>query len=222
LRAVRLVIADDAVLVREGVAALLATRGVDVVGQAGDVPGLLAVLDERPHVDVAVIDIRMPPSFTDEGIRAAALVRQRHPRTAVLVLSQYVDESLALKLLGAAEPGVGYLLKERVANIDDFMVSVTRVASGETVVDAALVRRLVEERRVRAGSVDALSAREWSVLSLVAEGRTDRAIAALLNVSVKTVETHVRTIFRKLDLEASPHDNRRVHAAIWYLRATAA
>ncbi len=212
----RIVIADDAALVREGIASVLTTRGVEVVGQAGDAAGLHRLL-ERHVVDAAVTDIRMPPTHTDEGLRAAERVRIEHPAVAVMVLSQYIEPGLALRLLAGQERSTGYLLKERVTDAASFVADLRRLVSGETVIDPELVREMIAEGRHRA-PVDPLTGREWAVLQLIAEGRTDRGIADALCVSQKTVESHVGAVFRKLELPSSPSDNRRVHAALWYLR----
>jgi serine/threonine-protein kinase PknK len=213
---VRVILADDAVLVREGLARLLVERGFDVVAQAGDADSLLARVAELAP-DLAVIDIRMPPTHTNDGLRAANEIRARHPRTATLVLSQYVEVDYALGLV--AKPGrVGYLLKDRIVDIDAFAGSLRRIAAGETVVEPALVDQLLQARRVD-DPLEQLSARERDVLALMAQGRTDRGIAEELFVTRKTVEAHVRSILRKLDLPRDAGENRRVHAVLQYLRA---
>lgn len=213
----RVVIADDAVLVREGIAALLTARGVEVVGQAGDAHGLHG-LTARHIVDAAIIDIRMPPTHTDEGLRAAERLRTDHPAVAVMLLSQYVEPTLALRLLSGQERSTGYLLKERVVDPASFVADLRRVVAGETVVDPSLVNEVVAAGAAqRLG--DTLTEREWQVLTFVAEGRTDRGIADALHVSLKTVDSHVGSVFRKLGLRASRDDNRRVHAVLWYLQS---
>jgi DNA-binding NarL/FixJ family response regulator len=215
---VRVILADDAVLVREGLARLLAEHGFDVVAQAGDAHELLdRVATLRP--DVAVIDIRMPPSYTNEGIIAARQIRLANPQTATVVLSQYIEVNYALQLIDAAPRGVGYLLKDRIADVRGFAQLIRRVAAGEAVVEPTLVEELLAARRVD-DPLAALSAREREVLALVAQGRTDRAIAEELFVTRKTVETHVRNILRKLDLPEDSHENRRVHAVLAFLRAS--
>lgn len=172
--ALRVVIAEDAMLLREGIASLLAEAGFDVVGRAGDAESLLsAVRRERP--DVALVDIRMPPTHTDEGLRAAREIRQRYPGTGVLVLSQHVEPALALELLGESAEGLGYLLKDRLADVDELASAVRRIARGGTALDPAVVSQLVGRRRVR-DPLDALSPRERQVLELIAEGRSNRAI----------------------------------------------
>ncbi len=212
----RVVIADDATVVREGIASLLTSRGVDVAGQAADATGLLRLL-RRHLVDVAIIDIRMPPTHTDEGLRAAEQVRQEFPDVGVMVFSQYVEPTLALRLLSGSERATGYLLKERVTDAASFVADLRRVAAGETVVDPTLVGELVASSARRANT-DPLTQREWAVLEMIAAGRTDRAIAEALHLSQKTVEGHVSTLFRKLRLPASYDRNRRVHAVLWFLQ----
>jgi DNA-binding NarL/FixJ family response regulator len=212
---VRVILADDAVVIRQGVGRLLQDSGVDVIAQVGDAPALLReVALQRP--DVAVVDIRMPPSFTDEGLQAAQQIRSTHPRVAVLVLSQHVDVAYATKLLSGGERHLGYLVKDRMLEIESFTDALERVAAGETVVDPGLVDELVRPSR-RANPLAELTDRERDVLALMAEGRTDRGIAESLFLSQKTVESHIRSIFRKLDLPASRSDNRRVHAVLTFL-----
>jgi DNA-binding NarL/FixJ family response regulator len=211
---VRLILADDATVIREGLARLLTDAGFDVVAQAGDADELRArVAELKP--DVAVVDIRMPPTFTDEGLAAAQEIRSEHPEIGVLVLSQYVDVAYALKLVTEEAERVGYLLKDRIADVGELADALRRIAEGGSVVEPTLVAELV-------GAADPLSdltAREREVLSLIAEGRTDRGIGQLLYVTPKTVEAHVRSIFRKLDLPSDASDNRRVHAVLAFLRA---
>jgi DNA-binding NarL/FixJ family response regulator len=213
---VRVVLADDAVLIREGLTRVLVERGFDVVAQTGDPDQLLTlVADLRP--DLAVIDIRMPPTHTNEGLLAANAIRSRHPQTATLVLSQYVEVDYALKLV--AEPGrVGYLLKDRIVDVDEFTNSLRRIADGETVIEPTLVDELLHTPHVSDPLAD-LSKRERDVLALMARGRTDRGIGDELFVTRKTVEAHVRSILRKLDLPRDAGENRRVHAVLHYLRA---
>jgi len=213
---VRVVIADDAVLIRSGVAALLAAAGQDVVGEAADPETLLRLVrDLRP--DAAVVDIRMPPTHTDEGIRAAAGIRRDHPGTAVLVLSQYVDSSYALQLVQDSPSGVGYLLKDRIAHGATLGDALTRLAAGECVVDPAIVARLLARSRLP-GPLDDLTPREREVLALMAEGRSNRSLCDLLTLSPKTVETHVGRIFTKLGLLDETDGHRRVLAVLAYLR----
>jgi DNA-binding NarL/FixJ family response regulator len=213
----RLILADDAVLIREGLARLLAERGFDVVAQVGRGDELLErVAELRP--DVAVVDIRMPPSFSNEGLVAAQQIRQAHPRTATLVLSQYVEVDYALKLLAGDSGRVGYLLKDRIVDVDRFAESLRRVATGETLVEPTLVEELLAAPHVE-DPLAALSAREREVLALMAQGRTDRGISEELFVTRKTVEAHVRSILRKLELHDDARQNRRVHAVLAFLRA---
>jgi DNA-binding NarL/FixJ family response regulator len=212
---VRVILADDAVVIRQGLARLLAEEGVDVVAQLGDAEALLnAVERERP--DAAIVDIRMPPTFSSEGLQAAQAIRERHPSVAVLVLSQHIDAAYAMKLLDERSQRIGYLLKDRIADVAALVDALRRVCEGETVVDPALVGELLEAPR-REDPLAELTPREREVLALVAEGRTDRGIAEALWLSPKTVETHVRTIFRKLDLPSSATENRRVHAVLAFL-----
>ncbi len=212
----RLVLADDSVLFREGLARLLAEAGFEVVGTAGDADTLLLqVAEARP--DAAIVDIRMPPTHTDEGLVAATRIRDRHPEVAVIVLSQYVEAAYALRLLEGGERRVAYVLKDRVLHLADFASAIRRVAAGETFVDPALVEALVARPRP-ADRLAVLTGREREVLALMAEGLTDRGIGERLWVTPKTVETHVRHIFEKLRLPSSAADNRRVHAVLTYLR----
>jgi DNA-binding NarL/FixJ family response regulator len=211
---VRLILADDATVIREGLARLLTDAGFDVVAQAADADELRARVAEL-NPDVAVVDIRMPPTFTDEGLVAAQEIRSQHPQIGVLVLSQYVDVAYALKLVTEEAERVGYLLKDRIADVDELADALRRIAEGGSVVEPTLVAELVGA----ADPLARLTAREREVLSLIAEGRTDRGIGQLLYVTPKTVEAHVRSIFRKLDLPSDASDNRRVHAVLAFLRA---
>jgi DNA-binding NarL/FixJ family response regulator/class 3 adenylate cyclase len=213
--AVRVVLADDSVLLREGTARLLAEAGFDVVGQAGDAEELLLKVRSY-NPDVAVVDIRMPPTHTDEGLRAAKEIRERHPETGVLVLSQYVESDYAMDLLATSAEGVGYLLKDRVADIGEFAGAVRRVAEGGSALDPTIVSRLVGRRRGDDPLAD-LTPREREVLELMAEGRSNRAIAERLVVTERAVEKHVTSIFGKLRLPASSEDHRRVLAVLAYL-----
>ncbi|MGZ4359603.1 MAG: response regulator transcription factor [Gaiellaceae bacterium] len=214
----RVVLADDSVLLREGIARVLAEAGFDVVGQAGDAEELL--LKVRSYSpDVAIVDIRMPPTHTDEGLRAAKEIRERHPGTGVLVLSQYVETSYAFELLSESAEGVGYLLKDRVSNLDDFAAAVRRVAEGGSALDPAIVSQLVGRHR-RDDPVAALSPRERDVLELMAEGRSNQAIAERLFITLRAVEKHVTSIFQKLGLPADDADHRRVLAVLTFLRSS--
>ena len=212
----RVVIADDAPLIREGVARLLAENGVDVVDQVGDADAALAsVRDLRP--DVALVDIRMPPTHTDEGLRAAREIRSRYPDTAVLVLSQHLESDYALQLVEEKPERVGYLMKERVGRVEQLLDAVQRVAAGECVVDRAVVDELLARRR-RVDPVEELTSREREIIALMAEGRSNQGICRALWLSPKTVETHIRGAFAKLGIKAAPEDNRRVLAVLAYLR----
>ncbi len=212
----RVAIADDAPLIREGVARLLVDNDVDVVAQVGDAETLLArVRDLLP--DVALVDIRMPPTHTDEGLRAAREIRSHHPKTAVLVLSQHLEADYALQLVEAKPEGVGYLLKERVGRIEQLLDALERVAAGECVVDRAVVDDLLSRQR-RPDPFAELTSREREILALMAEGRSNQGICRALWLSPKTVETHIRGAFTKLGLSAAPADNRRVLAVLAYLQ----
>jgi DNA-binding NarL/FixJ family response regulator len=214
---VRVAIADDAVVLREGLARVLAEAGVEVAAQVGSAEELLAAVDElRP--DVAVVDIRMPPTWNDEGLAVAEEIRRRYPQVGVLLLSQYIEAEYALRLLEGGTERIGYLLKERVLDVADLVRAIERVAAGETVVDPALVSQLLGRAR-EDSPLDQLTPREREVLSLMAEGLTDRGISARLFVTPNTVETHVRHIIGKLGLPATPADNRRVRAVLAYLRS---
>jgi DNA-binding NarL/FixJ family response regulator len=210
-------IAEDSLLVREGVDRILRDAGFEVVGAAASVPALLALV-ERARPDAVLLDIRLPPDYTDEGLRAAAEIRARAPSTALLVLSQYVEAEYALRLLEGSERSVGYLLKESILVADHLADAIRRVVGGAVVVDPALVAQLLERPR-RASPLDELTAREREVLGLMAEGLTDRGIAQRLYVTPKTVETHTRHVFQKLSLPESALDNKRVQAVLAYLRA---
>jgi DNA-binding NarL/FixJ family response regulator len=214
---VRVVLADDSVLLREGLARLLSEAGFEVAGQCGTAEELLALV-RATLPDVAVVDIRMPPTHTNEGLVAADAIRSEHGgRVAVLVLSQYVEIEFALRLVTEGEGGVGYLLKDRVADVRDFAESVRRVAGGGSVIDPEVVALLVNRRRAR-GPLDELTDREREVLALMAEGRSNQAICDRLFVTPKTVEAHIASIFSKLELLPAPDDHRRVLAVLAYLR----
>ena len=213
----RVVVADDSVLLREGVVRLLTENGFEVVGQAGDADDLIRKV--RAHKpDVAVVDIRMPPTNTDDGLRAALEIRAELPDTGVLVLSQYVEEGYALDLVGDSAGGVGYLLKDRVADVDRYVDSVRRVADGGSALDPEVVSQLVGRAR-RDDPIDELTPREREVLELMAEGRSNNAIAEHMVVTERAVEKHVTSIFGKLGLAPAPEDHRRVLAVLAFLRA---
>jgi DNA-binding NarL/FixJ family response regulator len=214
---VRVVIAEDSVLLREGLVRLLEDGGFEVVASVGTGPELVRVV-ERERPDVAVVDVRMPPTFTDEGLRAAIDARERVPETAILVLSQYVEERYAIELIGLDAKGVGYLLKERVADVSDFLEALQRVAGGGTALDPEVVAQLMGRRR-RASPLEELSPREREVLGLVAEGLSNGAIARKLVVTEGAVEKHVRSIFMKLRLAPDTDVHRRVVAALTYLES---
>jgi len=213
----RVVVADDSVLLREGVVRLLEEAGIEVVGQAGDAEELLRKV--RAHKpDVAVVDVRMPPSNTDDGLRAAQQIRGELPEVGVLLLSQYIEEGYALELLEDGAEGVGYLLKDRVAEVERFIDAVRRVGDRGSALDPEVVSQLVGRRRDENPLLE-LTPREREVLELMAEGRSNQAIATELVVTERAVEKHVTSIFSKLDLASSPDDHRRVLAVLTYLRA---
>jgi DNA-binding NarL/FixJ family response regulator len=213
-RAQRVTIADDDVLLRQGLAALLREGGYDVIGQASDADGLIELVrGEEP--DIAIVDIRMPPTHTTEGLEAARTIREELPEVAILVLSAHIEVEHAMDLLGAGR-GIGYLLKSRVGDVDELSDTLGRIASGGSVVDPALVEELVRARRAR-DPLEELTAREREVLALMAEGRSNTGIAHSLWIAEGTVEKHVRNIFQKLRLPDAPDDHRRVLAVIAFL-----
>jgi DNA-binding NarL/FixJ family response regulator len=214
----RVVLADDAVLLREGLSRLLEEAGFEVVGLAGDAEALLELV-QRTLPDVAIIDIRMPPTHTDEGLRAAKAIRERWPAIGLLVLSQHVNARYALELLSAGTTGIGYLLKERVADLAELSSSVNRVGEGGSVLDPAVVGELVGRRRQADNPLEHLTAREREVLALMAEGRSNRAIGERLFITDHTVEKHVKNILGSLRLPQSADDHRRVLAVITYLNS---
>jgi DNA-binding NarL/FixJ family response regulator len=213
----RLVIAEDAAIMRDGLTQTLTRRGHDVVAAVADPDSLRrAIAGCRP--DAAIIDVRMPPTYTDEGLRAAQWVRREHPGVGVLVFSQYIETRSAAELFAGSSGGVGYLLKDRVADVTDFVDAIVRVADGGTVLDPEVVGQLLSATR-RADALAVLSPREREVLSLIAEGRSNVAIASAFTISPRVVEKHVASIFAKLGLTPSDNDNRRVLAAIKYLES---
>jgi DNA-binding NarL/FixJ family response regulator len=214
---ITVVIAEDNVLLREGLTRLLNESGFEVSGQAGDGEDLIRKVGAH-HPDVAIVDVRMPPTHTDEGLRAARTIRAEHPGTAVLVLSQYVEEAYALELLSESTERTGYLLKDRVSDVDAFLDAVRRVAGGGSALDPEVVSLLLGRRR-REDPLEPLTAREREVLGLMAEGRSNAAIAEALVVTERAVEKHVTSIFSKLDLVPTVVDHRRVLAVLAYLKS---
>lgn len=213
----RVLVADDSVLLREGLVRLLEEGGCEIVAQAGDAEDLLR--KSRAHKpDLAVIDVRMPPDNTDDGLRAALTIRGEQPQTAVLVLSQYIEDQYAIELIGEGADGVGYLLKERITDLDMLLDAVHRVAAGGSVIDPQVVSQLLRRHR-REDPIEALTEREREVLALMAEGRSNHAIAAALVVTERAVEKHVTSIFSKLELPPAEDDHRRVLAVLTFLRA---
>jgi DNA-binding NarL/FixJ family response regulator len=213
---VRVVVAEDSLLLREGIVRVLGEAGFDVVAQAGDAQELLRLVSAHKP-DVAVVDIRMPPTDTDDGLRAAIEIRRRLPRTAVMVLSQYLEEGYALDLVGDSAEGTGYLLKDRVGDVERFADSVRRVAEGGSALDPEVIAQVLGRSR-RRDPLAELTAREREVLALMAEGRSNQAIAEKLAVSERAVEKHVTRIFDKLGLTPAAEDHRRVRAVLTFLR----
>jgi DNA-binding NarL/FixJ family response regulator len=214
---VRVVVAEDSVLLREGIVRLLTERGFEVVGQAGDAEDLLRKVGAHKP-DAVVADIRMPPDNTDDGLRAAIEIRKRHPHTGVLVLSAYVEEAYAMELVSDTAAGLGYLLKDRVADVDAFIDALRRVAEGGSALDPEVVSRLLGRSR-RDDPLSELTPREREVLELMAEGRSNAAIAEQLVVTERAVEKHVTSIFGKLNLTPAAEDHRRVLAVLTFLRS---
>jgi DNA-binding NarL/FixJ family response regulator len=215
---VRVAVADDAVILREGLARLLVEAGFEVVGLASDAEQLYTVV-ERSRPDVAVVDIRMPPTHTDEGLQAAKVIRARWPETGILVLSQFVQARYAVELLADGTERVGYLLKDRVSDLDELTTSVRRIGEGGSVIDPAVVAQLVGQRRRGGDPLEQLTERELEVLALMAEGRSNKAIGERLFITEHTVEKHVKNIFGSLRLPPSPDDHRRVLAVVKFLDA---
>jgi DNA-binding NarL/FixJ family response regulator len=214
---VRIALADDAVLFRQALADALAAADFDVVGQAGSVPELLEIV-QKNRPEVAVLDVRMPPTFTTEGLDAALRIRSIAPTVGILVLSQYVETRHAIRLITSGSDGVGYLLKDRVADLAELVAAIRRVGAGGSVIDTEVVAQLLGRPRLH-GPLDELTRRERQVLELMAEGRSNQGIADALGVSAKTVETHVNAVFSKLGLEPAPEDHRRVLAVLTFLRS---
>jgi DNA-binding NarL/FixJ family response regulator len=216
---VRVVVAEDQALLREGIVALLREHEVEVVGQAEDGDGLLRLVAAHKP-DLAIVDVRLPPGFADEGIRAAIEARRRNPEVAILILSQYVEPVYTAELLAGGEGGIGYLLKERVGDVSGFLDAVRRVAGGGTALDREVVAELVRDRSEgEGGPLASLTPRETEVLELIAEGRSNAAIAAALVITQGAVEKHISNVFAKLDLPATDDDHRRVLAVLAFLRA---
>jgi DNA-binding NarL/FixJ family response regulator len=214
----RVVLAEDSALLRDGVTLLLADHGIEVVAAVDDAPALLAAVEQhRP--DLAIVDVRMPPTHTDEGIRAAIEIRAAYPQTAVLIVSQWVETSYARQLLSNPRGAVGYLLKDRIVASVDFVDAVRRVAGGGTALDPEVVRQLLREPAVDAG-LSRLTVREREILALLAEGRSNQAIADAQSLAIRSVEKHVAAIFAKLDLPPAAGDHRRVLAVLRFIRAT--
>jgi DNA-binding NarL/FixJ family response regulator len=213
----RVVIADDTMLLREGIARLLGEAGFDVAAQADSAEGLVEAVGEHAP-QAAIVDLRMPPTHTDEGLQAALQIRASHPDIGVLVLSQHADVGVAMKLLDAGAEGVGYLLKDRVSDLDDFADAIRRVAAGGSALDPTIVSQLLSKRR-EAGPLDDVTAREREVLELMAEGRSNQGIADRLSISERGVQKHVTSIFDKLGIPAGTDDHRRVLAVLTFLRA---
>ena len=214
----RVALADDAVILREGLSRLLEEAGFEVVGLAPDAGALLELV-ERTQPDVAIIDIRMPPTHTDEGLHAAKIIRERWPAIGILVLSQHVNTRYAIELLSTGTDGVGYLLKERVSDLSELSANINRIGNGGSVLDPAVVGELVGRRRQGDNPLDRLTDREREVLALIAEGRSNHAIAERLFITEHTVEKHVKNILGTLRLPQSPDDHRRVLAVITYLNS---
>jgi DNA-binding NarL/FixJ family response regulator len=216
MTALRAVIAEDSVLLRAGLVKVLETVGIEVIAAVGDADGLLDAVRAH-HPDVALVDVRMPPGFTDEGVRAALVIRRRWPEVAVLLLSQYVEERYAAELLAAHTSGVGYLLKDRVSDVEDFLDALRRVAAGGTALDPEVVSQLLLRRR--RGPLERLTPREREVLALVAQGLSNTGIAGALFISESAVAKHINNIFTKLDLPPAEAGHRRVLAALRFLKA---
>ena len=210
----RIVLAEDSMLLREGLVRLFDEAGFEIVASFGDADSLLARIDDL-HPDLAVLDVRMPPSFRDEGVRAAVQLRRTHPSIGILLLSQYAEEKYATELLAAGDSGVGYLLKDRISSLDELQEAVTRIAAGGTVLDEQVVRQMFARRR---DPLEALTPRERDVLGLMAEGRTNQGIANSLVVGVGSVEKHVTSIFAKLGIDDTGSSHRRVLAVLAWLQ----
>ena len=214
----RIVIADDNLLVRRGIVALLEEAGIEVTGQAGEVEGLLEAVEAGPPPDVAIVDIRMPPTHTDEGLRAAQTIRERHPDVGIVVLSQHVETGVAARVLAEHPAGLGYLLKDRVTDVAEFVMTLRNVARGGTALDPQVISRLLASDRGD-GPLSGLTAREKEVLQLLAEGHSNPAIAERLEITRRSTEKYVSSIFVKLGLPDTGNENRRVLAVLKALRS---
>ncbi|MFW5416153.1 response regulator transcription factor [Nocardiopsis sp. CNT-189] len=214
----RIIIAEDSVLLRSGMVKLLEDEGIEILAAVGDAERLLAAVEEHGDVDLCLVDIRMPPGYSEEGMDAAIRIRRAHPGVAVLLLSQHVVSRYAAELLGGGSAKVGYLLKDRVADIDEFLATLRRVAGGGAAIDPEVVSQLLS--RNSDSALDRLSPRESEVLGVMAEGLNNAGIAARLVITERAVEKHIRSIFTKLDLGQDDHDHRRVRAVLEYLRGT--
>jgi DNA-binding NarL/FixJ family response regulator len=215
---VRVVIADDNLLIRDGLASLLRDAGVDVVAQTGSADDLLPMIaDAKP--DVAIIDIRMPPTHTDEGLRAAEEIRSRYPGMGILILSQHVEVGIATRLLAESPAGLGYLLKDRVTDLENFTAALQRVAEGGSALDPTVVSQLLRLGRQADDPINSLTPREREVMELVAEGRSNKGIGERLVITERAVQKHVSSIFTKLDLPQSDDDHRRILAVLAYVRS---
>jgi DNA-binding NarL/FixJ family response regulator len=212
------VIADDNLLIRDGLASLLSDAGVDVVAQTASADDLLLKISSH-QPDVAIVDIRMPPTHTDEGLRAAEEIRKRYPKVGILILSQYVEVGIATRLLSESAAGIGYLLKDRVTNLEDFTAALRRVAEGGSALDPQVVSQLLTKGRGAGDPLNSLTPREREVLELVAEGRSNKGIGERLVITERAVQKHVTSIFMKLDLPQSDDDHRRILAVLAYVRA---
>ena len=217
-RGPRVIIAEDSVLLRSGMARLLEDAGVEIVAAVGDADALVSAVSEHPDVDLCLIDIRMPPTYSEEGIQAAVRIRGTHPEVAVLLLSQHVVSRYAAELLGGGASKVGYLLKDRVADIEEFLSVLRRVAGGGAAIDPEVVSQLLSRHRDRA--LERLTPREGEVLEVMAQGLNNAGIADRLTITERAVEKHIRSIFTKLDLGQDDHDHRRVQAVLRHLRGT--
>jgi DNA-binding NarL/FixJ family response regulator len=214
----RVVIADDNLLIRDGLASLLRDAGVEVVAQTASADDLLLKIRSY-QPDVAIVDIRMPPTHTDEGLRAAEEIRQRHPQVGILILSQYVEVGIATRLLSESAAGIGYLLKDRVTNLEDFTAALRRVADGGSVLDPQVVSQMITKGRTASDPLNSLTPREREVIELIAEGRSNKGIGERLVITERAVQKHVTSIFMKLDLPQSDDDHRRILAVLAYVQS---